>query len=182
MAMVLYGIYAIFIDIIFPEVMSSLYYALESLVFIIWASWLMFRPEISTAKTINKKNILLAFYKGDKGSFIMNFFELVGLPVKSMCIIAGDKALYLKSNKGTFEFGSSEKIYRKSDDYVIIDTGKPYTKSYVEKMKKHENIVASKGMLRIRCIEAVSGLLSMIGSRYKPNTYIPSLYLKAIIS
>ena len=176
----LYGVYSQIADILFSEV-TSILYILESLAFFSWAVWLMLRPEIKTVNSINHTNILLAFYKGEKGSFAMNFFELFGLPVKSMCIIAGDKALYLKSNKRTFEFGNSEKIYRKSDDYVIIDTGKPYTKDYITEMKKHSNIIATRGILRIRCIEAVRGLLSMIGEEYKPNVYIPSLYLRRIL-
>lgn len=176
-----YGLFSQIADIIFNEV-TTIYYILESLTFFSWAIWLMLRPELSTAKTINHSNILLAFYKGKKGSFIMNFFELFGLPVKSMCIIAEDKALYLKAKEPMFQFGTSEIITRHKDDYVIIDTGVRVTTDFLIEMKKHNNIVATRGLMRVRCIEAISGLLSMIGDKYKPDAYIPSLYLRQIIS
>jgi hypothetical protein len=174
-----YGLLSQILDMVFNEV-TAIYYLSESLLFFTWAMWLLFRPSYSTAKTINHDNILIAFYKGDNGSFIMNFFSLFGLPVKSMCIIAGDKALFLKRNKETFQFGSSEIVHKNSDNYVIIDSGVAYTQEYISKMKDHSNIVATRGGLRVQCIKAVSDLLSDIGEKFKPRTNIPSLYLRHI--
>ena len=179
MLMFIYSLFSHIASIIAYEI-TAIYYTIESLLFFSWAIWLMLRPEISTAKTINKNNILLAFYKGEKGSFIMNFFELFGLPVKSMCILAGDKALYLKTNDPNFVFGASEIITRHADDYILIDTGVRVTTDFIIEMKKHTKLVATKGIFRVRCIEAVSDLLGMIGDEWKPRSCIPSLYLKQV--
>jgi hypothetical protein len=179
--MALYGLYSTISNIIFNEIIA-ISYLLESSVFVAWASWIMLRPEINTAKTIDNKNILLAFYNGNSGSSIMNLFQLFGMPVKSLCILAGDKALYLKKNKNTFEFGNSSKIHKKSYNYIIIDTGVPHTENFIKSMEEHKNIIATKGIFRVRCIEAVSGLLGMIGNEFKPKSYIPSLYLWRVIN
>ena len=159
---------------------NAIYYFIESLIFFSFGMHVMLHADIKTAKTIDHDNILLAFYKGKKGSLIMRFFSLFGFPVKSMCILAGDKALYLKANNPKFVFGDSAAIHRKSENYVIIDTGVKYTGEFIYRMKKHKNIIAKKGMFRVRCIEAISDLLEMIGSEWKPKTYIPSLYLRRV--
>lgn len=179
--MVVYNLYSLIADIIFYEI-YAIYYLLESLTFFSWAIWIMLRPEYRTAKTINHDNILLAFYKGEKGSLIMNFFELFGLPVKSMCIVAGDKALALKSNKETFQIIDSKNIFRKQDDYVTVDTGIRNTNKFVEAMKEYSTTPARKGFLRIRCIEGVSPLLEMIGPEFKPSLIdnIPSVYMRKV--
>lgn len=174
-----YNLYNIVMDSFFIEV-NTLYYFLESLTVFLLVMWVMIKPEINTAKTINKDNILLAFYKGTKGLFIMHFFELFGLPVKSVCIIAGKKALYLKSSKEMFQFGDSETIFRKSDDYVIIDTGKKYDEEFIRNMKSYKNESACRIGLRIRCVEAVADLLAKIGPEWKPALIdnIPGVYLR----
>lgn len=179
--MLIHHIYAQIAALFFYTI-NDYSYLLETSLFCVMAVWIMMRPEVKTAKTINKDNILLVFYKGEKGSFIMNFFELFGLPVKSMCIIAGDKALFLKANKETFQFGDSKKIFRKQDEYVIVDTGKPYTQEFVKTMEKHSITSAKKGLFRIRCIEGVSPLLEMIGPEFKPSLIdnIPSIYLRKV--
>ena len=48
-------------------------------------------------------------------------------------------------------------------------------------MSKYGIIKARKGFFRIRCIEAIEELLTLIGPKWKPTTYIPSLYLRKII-
>lgn len=175
-----YGLYSLGASI-FDAAGVSVLYIIELVVCFIGAVYVLFHPEYSTPKTINVENILLAFYKGEKGSLIMRVFAMFGFPVKSVCILAGDKALYLKANKPTFEFGNSAKIHKKSREYVIVDTGVAHTGKFLYEMKKHSKIVATKGVFRIRCIEAVSDLLGMIGSKYKPGSYIPSLYLRQVI-
>lgn len=176
-----YSLYSFIMGLIFHEI-TAISYMLESLVFFAWAVWIMLRDEPKSDKNINHSNILLAFYKGNKGSFIMRFFELFGTPVKSLSIIAGDKALYLKSKNPNFIFGDSNIILRKSDSYVIIDTGVKYTEEFISEMQKHNNIIATRGIFRIRCIEAVSGLLGNIDDKFKPTTYIPSLYLRGLLN
>lgn len=181
--MVLHGLYSHIMDIVFGEI-GTIPYMIESLIFLLWATCIVYSPEISTAKTINKNNILLAFYKGEKASFIMNFFELFGLPVKSMCVIAGDDALMLKTRKETFQLSSSKAILKNRDNYIIIDTGKAVTKKFTTEMKKYSTVPASKGGLRIRCIEAIQDLLAMIGEKWKPTNIfhnVPSIYLRKCV-
>jgi len=182
--MLLYNLFTEIADATLGDV-GSVYYMIESLFFTSWAVWIMTRPEISTPKTINKDNILLAFYKGEKGSFTMHFFELFGLPFKSMCIIAGDNCLKLKSNKDTFQFSNtSGSFFRRDTDYYIHDTGKPHTKEFVEEMAKYGKVKAIKNGFRIRCIEAVGELLALIGEEYRPTNpaqNAPSIYFGKII-
>lgn len=164
------------------------YFVIESMLFFGLAVWVSFRPEISTSKTINRDNVLLAFYKGKKGSLIMNFFELFGLPVKSMCIIAGDKCLRLHSNKDNFVISDGGKALISSKDYIVIDTGKLITKNIVTNMSKFDKIPARTSgilQLRCRCIEAVHELLGEIGSEWRPSgiiDYIPSIYFRRCIN
>lgn len=177
----LHYIYVQIATMIYPEVYGHIY-TIETVLFFTMAAWIMMRPEIKTAKTINKDNIILAFYKGDKGSFLMHLFELFGLPVKSLAIVAGKHALALKSNKKTFQFIDSKNIFRKSKDYVMVDTGKPYTKEYIAMMGKYHNKPASKKGLRMRCIEGVKPLLKAIGPEFEP-TFLeqnPSIYFRKV--
>ena len=92
--LLLHSIYAQGLDLLFGEINSS-YYLFESLMFLFIFIPVITRHE-QRQQPYNSDNILLCFYRGEKGSFIMRFFELFGLPVKSMCIIAGDKCLMLK--------------------------------------------------------------------------------------
>lgn len=182
--MLLYNLFTQIADAALGDV-SSVYYMIESLFFTFWAVCIMTRPEISTPKTINKDNILLAFYRGEKGSLTMHFFELFGLPFKSMSIIAGDNCLKLKSNKDTFQFSNaSGSFFRRNNEYYIYDTGKPYTKEFVEEMAKYGKVKAMKNGFRTRCIEAVGELLAKIGEEYRPTNpaqNAPSIYFGKII-
>ena len=115
----------------------------------------------------------------------MNLFELFGLPVKSVCIVAGNSCLKLKSNRDGFCYIETKKPYIKNDiEYYYYDTGIKVSKSFIEKMKEYDNIKARKAGLRIRCIEAISDLLSDIREEYRPKNIfenIPSLYFRRII-
>jgi len=175
-----YGVCSVIVYLIFTEI-YPIPYTLWTVVFIAWAVWIMLRPEYKTAKTIDKNNILLAFYKGGNGSALMNFFELLGLPVKSMCIISGDKTLYLKKNKDRFQLKDSKNIFKREDDYVIVDTGVKCNYEFSTEMEKCATLKASKFGLRIRCIEAVNNLLGMIGEEWRPTDFfhnIPSWYFR----
>lgn len=167
---------------------GSVFLLIETAIFFSLASFVMFRHEPKTPCTITNeriydKNILLAFYKGDKGSFIMHLFELFGCPVKSMCIVAGDKALVLRLGKRGFHFSDSIGILKNNDKYVIVDTGKKITMEFLKKMASHHNDNDNKFGFRIRCIEGVSDLLEDIGPEFKPTSIldnIPSNYLKKV--
>lgn len=181
--MLLYNLFTKTTDATLGDV-SSVYYMIESLFFTSWCVWIMTRPEITTPKTINKDNILLAFYRGEKGSFTMHFFDLVGLPVKSMCIIAGEKCLRLKASRETFQLTNSGNYFSKDRDYYVVDTGVKYNDRFIAKMNECVNMKATKGFFRIRCIEAVSDLLAMIGEQYRPRGLlerIPSRYLYKVL-
>jgi len=175
-----YGLYAVIMDALFNEV-TAWFYLLESLAFFTWSIIIMVRYERQTLPDIDHNNILLAFYKGEKGSFIMRFFELFGISVKSMSIIAGDKCLVLKSNKDGFQFGCNKGLLKKQDRYLMIDTGKKATPEFIKKMKSNENKPAKLFGFRIRCIEGVSDLLEDIGEEFKPTSVLdnnPSHYIK----
>jgi len=181
--LVLYTLYINCADFLFKEV-NSVYYLTETLFFVFWSTWIMFRPEFKTAKTINKDNILLAFYRGGGGSFLMNFFELLGLPVKSVCVVAGEHCLRLKKSKEYFQLTKTGQAIHGNDKYVVIDTGVAYDKKFVESMEECANIKATKSGMRIRCIEAIRHLLAQIGPEWKPVNFletIPSLYLRKAI-
>jgi len=181
--MVLYGLYAHVMELLFGHV-GSIYYLLETCLFMFWSLGLIMRSEIKQSSNINYDNILLAFYKGDNGSFIMKISELFGRRVKSMCIIGGDHVLHLRQNKKTFQFGSSDVVYRKYEDYIIHDTGVLCTEEFVNEMKRYSNKKAAKGVFRIRCIEGVKGLLAQIDPMYKPTKIrhnIPSRYLIEVV-
>jgi len=181
MLMSIYLLYAQFCDVLFGDI-NAVYYLMESLLFTVWAAYIMFRPERRTPKTINYDNILLAFYKGDGGSKIMGLGGLFGDPVKSMCIIAGKHALVLKSSKDGFQFIDSKNILRLRSDYAIVDSGQPYTKEYIEMMGKYHNKPASKKGLRMRCIEGVKPLLKEIGTEFEP-TFLeqnPAIYFRKV--
>jgi hypothetical protein len=185
--MALSGIFSDIMDL-FAGHVGSLFLLIESAMFFSMAGFVMFRHEPKTPRTITNeriydKNILLAFYKGDKGSFIMHLFELFGCPVKSMCIVAGDKALVLRLGKRGFHFSDSIGILKNNDKYIIVDTGKEITVEFLKKMADHHNDNDNKLGFRIRCIEGVSDLLKDIGPEFKPTSIldnIPSNYLKKV--
>lgn len=158
-------------------------FLIQTYLFSLWASWLLFRPEYKQ-QPYSDKNILLAFYRGKNGSFIMFFFELFGMPVKSMTIIAGGKCLMLKSNKDGFQFTDSKALLKNKENYLIVDTGKPCTQKFVEDMKKEAGKSATKCKFRIVCIMGIKGLLAKIGEEFKPTSIfdnIPAHYLRKLI-
>lgn len=128
----------------------------------------------------NKDNILLAFYKGENGNPLMELFSLFGLPVKSMCILAGDHVLMLRGGNDNFQFSPNASVILDNPNYVIVDTKKKWTREFAIKMGKHAKKKADIFGLRVRCIEAVSDLLSEVDERWKPTHFydnIPSVYL-----
>ena len=178
-----YNLFVILTEIVFLEV-NEAYYLFESLFFFAWAVLLMLRKELKTPKDVNADNILLAFYKGHKGSFVMRFFELFGSSVKSMCILAGDNCVRLKENKETFEYSRTcGASIINNDDYYIVDTGTPHDSFFIAEMMEYDSMNASKCGLRIRCIEGVSYLLELIGEDFKPTSiaqYVPSIYFEKV--
>lgn len=194
---VLYGLFTNIHQVIFGLV-DSKYYLIESIVFLLWTMALMLRTHFSTSKTLlsvlkkhdedgtNYDNILLFFYRGEKGSFIMHLSSLFGLDVKSMAIGAGEKCLMLKSSKGGFVFADIKIILKNKENYLIVDTGKKVTPEFIAKMENKNNKPAKLfGLFRVRCIEGVHDLLSDIGPEYEPTSIFdndPGIYLKKVAS
>lgn len=162
---------------------GSLFLLIESVAFFIMFGLVAMRHEPKT-QPYDRDNILLAFYRGEKGSVIMNIFELLGMPVKSLCIVAGGKCLILKSDKEGFQFKSSEVVLKNKEKYLIVDTGKKATSEFICNMSGYHNKKASKWGLRICCIEGVSPLLQAIGQKFKPDHLghnSPSWYLSKVV-
>ncbi len=170
--MALYGLYIVTVEALFS--VTAWFHLLESLLFFTWSIIIMVRYERKT-QDYNPTNILLAFYKGDKSTFIMRFFNLFGLDVYSMSIIAGKDALMLKSGEGCFLMMNSKTILKNRDNYYIIDTKKPFTKEFVEDMKKEAGKPATKWKLRIVCIMGIKDLLGKIGDEFKPRSILDNL-------
>jgi len=147
-----YQSYSHIIDLMYT--VSTTQNTFEIMIMFAWTVIIMSRHE-HKQEIYDDGNILLAFYRGEKGSFIMNFFQLFGLGVKSMSIMAGDKCLLLKSNKDGFQFTDSKTILKNKANYLIVETDKPYTQKFVEKMASAANKPAKKYGLRIRCIDWV---------------------------
>ena len=172
-------IYTAILEVTIGPIDSS-NYLIQTYLFSVWSAWVLFRPEIKTAKTIDYDNILLAFYKGKQGSFIMAFFQLFGLPVKSMCIIADDRRLSLKRGKAGFVFSGSGSLLKKQDDYHIVDTGVKYTIEFISDMESYVGRPAKIFGFRVMCIHGISDLLRSIDEKFKPRYFfeeIPGLYL-----
>lgn len=166
--------YNIFTSIDTPIIQST------SLVFFSMYFWVARRHSLPTQLPINQDNILLAFYRGKKGSFTMNFFSLLDDPVKSMHIQAGGYSLKLKNGKENFEFKKSDAVFRKMDDYFIVDTGVLATEDFIAEMRNCGIMVATRFGLRINCVLAIKRLLGLIGDEWKPRGILensPSGYL-----
>lgn len=176
------NLYILVSEIALPEI-NALYYMMESLVFFTWAVALMVRYEPKTRHDVDYSNILLAFYRGDNSSLIMRFFNLFGVDVYSVAVVAGNKCLILKKDKEGFQFVDSEALLKKRANYVIVDTGEKVTPEFVNNMSKYAGKKAYKFKLRICCIQGISPLLTAIGQKYKPMSIfdnIPSVYLGKI--
>lgn len=165
---------------------SMLLYAIEYGLFCLFFGWVCLRTTIPSNNNPNEENVILAFYKGEKGSFLMNFFSLFGLPVKSLCVIADNKCLRLRSEKNCFSISDNYNAILNSGDYIIIDSGVKPSKKFMKTMASLNNsrahILGIK-YLRMNCIYGISSLLTCLGDGYKPNIieYIPSIYLKKCI-
>lgn len=114
----------------------------------------------------------------------MNIGQLFGFAVKSTSVIIGDKCLRLKSGNGEFIMSDSAQVLR-SDDYIIIDTGKPHKGLHDEAARVIKGHSAyAFGMLRANCVRGLYPFLYLLGEKYQPTVcwhYIPSVYLKHIL-
>lgn len=167
--------YNVFTNVDAPTIQAT------SLFFFAMYFWVARRPPLPKQLPINRDNILLAFYKGEKGGFIMNFFSMVDDPVKSMNIWAGGYNLKLADGKGTFQFKQSKALFRKMDNYYVVDTGVPATENFIEEMRKCGSMRARRFGLRINCVLAIRHLLGLIGEEWRPTNWLensPSGYLR----
>ena len=177
--MCLYSGFTHIIDVFVGEVSDS-YYLIESIMFSIWAAWVAFRPKLTIHGKPNPDNILLAFYRGEGGSPLMDIFSLFGFPVKSMCLVAGEHTLMLRSNRDNFQFSKNSESIIGNDDYIIIDTGKKWDDEFKLSMSKCARKKAKAFGFRICCVVGVGELLSEVDKSWKPKRFydnIPSVYL-----
>lgn len=135
-----------------------------------FAAWMHVarRPTLPKQQSFDVDNILLAFYTGNNGSFIMNLFQTMDEPVSSMCILSGKYSLKLKRGRDCFKFTENHGFFREWDNYHIIDTGVKSNDDFIENMRQCGKIRARKFGLRINCIIAVKDLLGMIGEQWRP--------------
>lgn len=159
---------------------SPLQTNIELVIFFAWWVWLRMRPEIAT-NTLNPYTIHIGFYKGNKSSLKMNMSELLGLPVKSVCVIARDTALRLKD--GTYNIVPAQSI-NSSGNYLVIDTGVVATDEYMNLMKGYQGVKSKDELLYSNCITTIRKLLGAIGYKYYPSGFfdnIPSMYLRKVL-
>ena len=182
----LHIIYVILSSVLLTD-SSFIQYAMEYCFSACFFSWLCLRTQIPSNKNPDRNNVLFAFYKGKRGSLLMNVFSLFGLPVKSLCILADGQCLRLKSKTHHFVLQDRYDSVIKSNDYVIYDTGIKATPEFLQKMSKFTNKKAylfGLKFLRVNCIYAISDLLSSVDCKYKAKTcfdFIPSIYLRKCI-
>lgn len=174
----LYVMYSFIVDLILGGV-SRHWYMIETLLFSSLALWIVLRPEMST-QPYSKKNILLAFYKGEKGSFRMRVAELFGLPVRSIAVVADGSTLRIKG--GSFIFMKGNASILNSSNYLVVDTGVKSTESFVSEMTLLDGRQKfTKNIFMSDCIYVIKPLLSKIGAAYSPKRlwdFIPSIYLR----
>ena len=160
----LHIIYTFLADIILGGV-TQLYYVTETSAFAILAVWVAFRYERVTS-TLNTDNVLLAFYRGNNGSFRMMVAGLLGEPVKSVCVLASGKVLRIKN--GTFVFTNGAQAIINSKDYLVIDTNATWTREFLNDMQTYDKVPAKSGFFRCDCIETIEPLLGKLGDRFIP--------------
>ncbi len=145
-----------------------------------WAIYLHLRPEIET-KTFSKDTVHLAFYKGEKASLAMRLAEIVDLPVLSVCLVYGDRALRIKD--GVFTEVPSKSIVN-SDNYVLIDTGCTPNEEFKRNIITIIGMKRKEGILRSSCLETIIPCLKALDERYVPLKWyekLPSRYLRKIL-
>lgn len=177
--MVFYQFYTHLVDLFLP-VLPAQYYGIEFAVFFVWAVFVFFRVSYKLPAAYNRDNILLAFYKGEGGSILMELFSLFGTPVKSLCVVAGESTLMLKRSKDNFVYANNADLIVGNPDYIIVDTGKKWTPEFKKQMAMNRMQPTEKWGLRIMCIESITNLLESIGEVWKPNSIcdrVPSIYL-----
>lgn len=153
---------------------------IETPLIIAWALYLHMRPKLET-KTYNPKTVHLAFYKGDHASFRMRLAELIDLPVTSVCLAWGDKAVRLKD--GVFTEVPSSSITN-SENYVLVDTGVKPSKEFKDNIITIVGAQRKEGIINSSCIETIEPCLKELGSEYIPSNWfekLPSKYLRKVL-
>lgn len=164
----------------FTDNMDDPFIMAFSLFFFTMWYWVARRSPLPKQQEFNNNNILLAFYTGNNGSFIMNLFQVMSEPVSSVCVLAGKHSLMLRKGKG-FQFNETHGFFRDQQDYFIIDTGVRHGDHFIDNMRECANIRARKLGLRINCIFAIEDLLADIGEEWRPIGLfenIPSVYFR----
>jgi len=148
--------------------------------FAMWAH-VVRRPPLPKRLSVDDRNIVLAFYTGNNGSFLMNLFQTMSDPVSSMCVLSGKYCLKLKKGEN-FKFTESHGFFRDWENkYYLLDTGVKSTNGFIEKMRECGNMKARWFGLRISCIIKIRDLLGSIGKEWRPQGILelnPSVYFR----
>ena len=136
------------------------------------ALWVAFRPKVVT-RTLNRENVIMAFYRGSGGKFKMKVAELFGLPLKSFALIAGEDCLRPKD--GELVLSKSADAMIKSGNYYFLDTGVPITDSILNDMKYYDKVPVKSGFFRCDCIRTIEPLLAKLGDRFVPRGFLGAL-------
>lgn len=177
--------YLIVSSILLPNV-NLVYYLFEFIVFCSLLTWLWYKPKLPQ-NDYNRMNVLLAFYKGKKGSFIMNIGAVLGLPVKSVCVLYSDYVLRLKNGKSNFIKEKKASAVLSSNDYIIVDTGVAldgWVFQEADRLTIDKAYISENIKIRANCVKGLLPFLKRLGCKFTPHScvnYIPSLYFKQVI-
>jgi hypothetical protein len=169
--------------------MPSGYIALESSAFATLLIWAMARPYEFRSDELTTDTVCLLFYRAKGGGVLMHMFGLLGLPVTSVSVVAGNSWLHLVRKEPTVvkEDLSGVPWYKLRrgigyEKYFVVDTGVPVTtgiKIAIDNIEGSPVRTASSLWLRLRCIATLKPLLSMLGAYYTPRNIfeqIPAIY------
>ena len=146
--------------------------------------WVMARPYDIPSDDLSTDTVCLVFYKGALGTTLMHMFSSIGLPVRSLSVIAGEYWLkpVLKSRKFELHFSTDIKI----KDYLIIDTRVPINYNIEDTIKQLVNgktYSVSTLCLRTRCVAHLKPLLNLLGPGWSADGIylLPSMYLYKVL-
>jgi len=152
----------------------------EGAVFFALLVWAFMRPYEYKSDQLTTDTVCLLFYKANGGSFLMHVFGVLGLPVSSMSVVAGE--YWLKLVRGKAYLQKDLSVCINESRYIIVDTGIPVSEHIHGLFNMLRNEPARTPMslwLRLRCIASIKPLLRELGDYYVPRNIfeqIPAIY------
>lgn len=135
------------------------------------------RPYDIESDDINYKNVTLLLLKPT--SFLMVIKSFIGAPVSSVCILANGYVWSYRQSKG--QFCRSKCTDKWLSNHIAIDTGEKLSIPMAEALNDH---IDTKRGLGIKCIYTIRDVLNLLGSEWKPKTFlhfIPGIYVRQIL-